>query len=155
MYSLALIIFVVSEKKVLTTRTIESKLPRNDHWKILYKVCVLYADRKSKMATTAIHRLTLNPMGKCSNEYNLHVNLLKTKVVIFRNRGNIKSEEKWYLNDNDSPCTSPILQLKKSEKLPSCFTLDFNLEYIDLIIFKSFPVTPHLASFNHNLIPDL
>jgi hypothetical protein len=23
--------------------------------------------------------------------------LLKTKVVIFRNRGNIKSEEKWYL----------------------------------------------------------
>jgi hypothetical protein len=26
--------------------------------------------------------------------------------------------------DNDSPCTSPILQLKKSEKLPSCFTLD-------------------------------
>jgi hypothetical protein len=23
---------------------------------------------------------------------------LKTKVVIFRNRGNIKSEEKWYLN---------------------------------------------------------
>ena len=34
----------------------------------------------------------------CSNEYNLHVNLLKTKVVIFRNRGNIKSEEKWYLN---------------------------------------------------------
>jgi hypothetical protein len=34
----------------------------------------------------------------CSNEYNLYVNLLKTKVVIFRNRGNIKSEEKWYLN---------------------------------------------------------
>jgi hypothetical protein len=26
------------------------------------------------------------------------VYLLKTKVVIFRNRGNIKSEEKWYLN---------------------------------------------------------
>jgi hypothetical protein len=47
--------------------------------------------------------------------------------------------------DNDFPCTSPILQLKKSEKLPSCFTLDFNLEYIDLIRFKSFPVTPHLA----------
>jgi hypothetical protein len=31
-------------------------------------------------------------------QLNLHVNLLKTKVVIFRNRGNIKSEEKWYLN---------------------------------------------------------
>jgi hypothetical protein len=69
MYSLALIIFVVSEKKAFehfligsnvnlciavaaildvrskrffseTTWTIESKLPRNDHWKVLYKVSV-------------------------------------------------------------------------------------------------------------------
>jgi hypothetical protein len=52
-----------------TTRTIETKLPRNDHWKVLYKVYVLYADRKSKMATTAGHRLTLDPMGKCSNAF--------------------------------------------------------------------------------------
>jgi hypothetical protein len=53
MYSLALIIFVVSEKKAFnigpygknvskpflseTTWTIETKLPRNDHWKVLYK----------------------------------------------------------------------------------------------------------------------
>jgi hypothetical protein len=62
MYSLALIIFVVSEKKAFehfpiskcffseTTWIIETKLPRNDHWKILYKVSVFYADRKSKMA---------------------------------------------------------------------------------------------------------
>jgi hypothetical protein len=45
---LALIIFVVSEKKAgknvskrffsETTRTVETKLPRNDHWKVLYKV---------------------------------------------------------------------------------------------------------------------
>ena len=40
----------------------------------------------------------INVVNVCSNEYNLHVNLLKTKVVIFRNRGNIKSEEKCYLN---------------------------------------------------------
>jgi hypothetical protein len=46
--------------------TIETKLPRNDHWKVLYKIYVFYVDRKSKMATTAIHRLTLDPMGKCS-----------------------------------------------------------------------------------------
>jgi hypothetical protein len=79
MYSLALIIFVVSEKKAFehfpigfnvgknvskrffseTTWTIETKLPRNDHWKVLYRIFVLYADRKSKMAATAIHRLTL------------------------------------------------------------------------------------------------
>ena len=49
-----------------TTWTIETKLPRNDHWKVLYIIFVLYADRKSKMAATAIHILTLNPIGKCS-----------------------------------------------------------------------------------------
>jgi hypothetical protein len=38
---------------VVSAWTIETKLPRNDHWKVLYKVCVFYADRKSKMATTA------------------------------------------------------------------------------------------------------
>ena len=47
-----------------TTWTVETKLPRNDHWKVLYKVSVFYADRKSKMAATAGHRLTLDPMGK-------------------------------------------------------------------------------------------
>jgi hypothetical protein len=53
MYSLVLIIFVVSEKKAFgpygknvskrffseTTWIIETKLPRNYHWKVLYKVC--------------------------------------------------------------------------------------------------------------------
>ena len=41
----------------------------------------------------------INVVHVCSNEYNLHVNLLKSNVVIFRNRGNIKPEEKWYLNE--------------------------------------------------------
>jgi hypothetical protein len=41
-------------------RTIETKLARNDHWKVLYKISVFYADWKSKMAATAGHRLTLN-----------------------------------------------------------------------------------------------
>jgi hypothetical protein len=31
----------------------------NDHWNVLYQVSVFYADRKSKMAATAGHRLTL------------------------------------------------------------------------------------------------
>jgi hypothetical protein len=44
-----------------TTWIIETKLPRNDHWKVLYKVCVLYVGRISKMATTAGHRLALDP----------------------------------------------------------------------------------------------
>jgi hypothetical protein len=51
------------------TRTVETKLPRNDHWKVLCKISVCYADRKSKMAATVIHRLTLDPMGKCSNAF--------------------------------------------------------------------------------------
>jgi hypothetical protein len=41
----------------------------NDRWNILYQVSVFYADRKSKMATIAGHRLTLDPMGKCSNAF--------------------------------------------------------------------------------------
>jgi hypothetical protein len=84
MYSLALIIFVVSEKKAFehfsiggpygknvskcffseTTWTVETKLPRNDHWKVLYKIYVFYADRKSKMAATTGLSLTFDPMGK-------------------------------------------------------------------------------------------
>jgi hypothetical protein len=55
-YSLALIIFVVSEKKAF-------------EWNVLYQVSVFYADQKSKMATTTGHRLTLDPMGKCSNAF--------------------------------------------------------------------------------------
>jgi hypothetical protein len=47
-----------------TTWTIETKLPSNDHSKVLYKVSVLYVDRKSKMSATAGHRLTLQPYGK-------------------------------------------------------------------------------------------
>jgi hypothetical protein len=35
-----------------TTRTVETKLPRNDHWKVLYKLYVFYSDQKSKMAAT-------------------------------------------------------------------------------------------------------
>ena len=44
---------------------------------------VLYADRKSKMATTAIHRLTLNSMGKCSNAFfSETTNMIKAKLYM-------------------------------------------------------------------------
>jgi hypothetical protein len=57
MFSLALIIFVVSE--------------------------VFYADRKSKMAATAGHRLTLDPMGKCSNAFfSETTNMIKAKLYM-------------------------------------------------------------------------
>ena len=55
----------------------------NDHWKVLYKVCVFYADRISKMATTAGHRLTLDPMGKCSNAFfSETTNIIKAKLYM-------------------------------------------------------------------------
>jgi hypothetical protein len=41
----------------------------NDHWNVIYQVSVFYADRKSKIAAIAGHRLTLDPMGKCSNAF--------------------------------------------------------------------------------------
>ena len=64
-----------------TTWTIETKLPRKDHWKVLYKVDVFYVDRKSKMSATAIHRLTLDPMGKCSNAFfSETTNFIKAKL---------------------------------------------------------------------------
>jgi hypothetical protein len=62
MYSLALIIFVVSEKKAFEHFPIGSNVNLYNHWKVLYKLYVFYADRKSKMATTAIHRLTYGKM---------------------------------------------------------------------------------------------
>ena len=54
-----------------TTWAIETKLPMNDHWKVIYKASVYYADRKSKMAATTVHRLTMDPMGYDYLRYNL------------------------------------------------------------------------------------
>ena len=55
----------------------------NDHWKVLYKIYVFYVDRKSKMAATAIHRLTLDPMGKCSNAFfSETTNMIKAKLYM-------------------------------------------------------------------------
>jgi hypothetical protein len=63
--------------------TIETKLPRNDHRKILYKVSVFYVDRKSKMAATTGHRLTLDAMGKCSNAFfSETTNMIKAKLYM-------------------------------------------------------------------------
>jgi hypothetical protein len=41
---------------------IEPKLFIN-HWKILYKHCVFYVDRNSKMTTTAGHSFYIGPIG--------------------------------------------------------------------------------------------
>jgi hypothetical protein len=70
---MALIIFVVSEKKAFEHL--------NDHWNVLYQVTVFYSDRKSKMAAIAGHRLTLDPKGKCSNAFfSETTNMIKAKL---------------------------------------------------------------------------
>jgi hypothetical protein len=82
MYSLALIIFVVSEKKAFEQGKMFQnasslkplgQLKPNCPGMIIERSSsnfyVFYADRKSKMAATAIHRLALDPIGKCSNAF--------------------------------------------------------------------------------------
>jgi hypothetical protein len=59
-----------------------------------------------------------------SNEYDLYINMSKTKIVIFRNRGNCKPEEKWFLNGNHS-C---ILSLNKT--MPSAYIRRYKENYI-------------------------
>ena len=55
----------------------------NDHWNVLYQVSVFYADWKSKMAAIAGHRLTLDPMGKCSNAFfSETTNMIKAKLYM-------------------------------------------------------------------------
>ena len=45
------------------------------------KFRLFYADRKSKMATTAGNILTLDPMGKCSNAFfSETMNMIKAKL---------------------------------------------------------------------------
>ena len=47
------------------------------------QIFVFYVDRKSKMAATAIHRLTLDPMGKCSNAcFSEITNIIKAKLYM-------------------------------------------------------------------------
>jgi hypothetical protein len=62
---------------------LKPKLPRTDHWKVLYKFSAFYADRKSKMAATAGHRLTLDPMEKYSNAFfSETTNMIKAKLYM-------------------------------------------------------------------------
>jgi hypothetical protein len=51
--------------------------------KVLYKISVFYADWKSKMAATAGHRLTLDPIGKYSNAFfSETTNMIKAKLYM-------------------------------------------------------------------------
>jgi hypothetical protein len=73
MYSLALIIFVVSEKKAF------AYFPKGSN----VKVSAFYADEKSKMDATAGHKLTLDPVGKYSNAFfSETTNMIKAKLYM-------------------------------------------------------------------------
>ena len=53
----------------------------NCKWMIIGMSFTKFADRKSKMAATAIHGLTLDPMGKCSNAFfSETTNIIKAKL---------------------------------------------------------------------------
>ena len=39
----------------------------------------------------------ISTVNKCSKQHGLYINLLKTKIIVFRNRGVLKENEKWYL----------------------------------------------------------
>ena len=53
----------------------------------------------------------INSVNMYSNEYGLYINLLKTKIVIFRNRGHVKAEEKWFLNGNKIDVCNVLMYL--------------------------------------------
>ena len=50
-------------------RSVLKLFPRNDHWKVLYKFYVFYADRKSKMAATTGHSINTEPYGENTEIY--------------------------------------------------------------------------------------
>jgi hypothetical protein len=76
MYSLALIIFVVSEKKAF------EHFPKGSNVILCIAVAAIL-DEKSKMAATTIHRLTLDPLGKCSNAFlSETTNIIKAKLYM-------------------------------------------------------------------------
>ena len=66
-----------------TTNMIKAKLYMNVHWKVLYKFVFFNADRKFKIAATAGHRLTLDPMGTYSNAFfSETTNMIKAKLYM-------------------------------------------------------------------------
>jgi hypothetical protein len=78
MYSLALIIFVVSEKKAFEHFPVGSNVNL-----CIDKLYVFFAVQKSRVPTTAIHRLTLDPTGKCSNAFfSETTNMIKAKLYM-------------------------------------------------------------------------
>ena len=61
----------------------------------------MYAD-DTVLFSENVHDLQkmIDTVNECSVEKGLHINLSKTKIVVFRSKGIVKQNEKWYLNGN-------------------------------------------------------
>lgn len=46
-----------------------------------------------------------------SNEQDLYINLAKTKIVVFRNKGSVKPDEKWFLNGDKIEISDQFIYL--------------------------------------------
>ena len=75
------------------------------------KFC-FYADQKSKVATTAGHRLTLDPMGKCSNAFSETTNMIKAKLYMNalkskhgQQKSTLKQQQPYTLTPEQQPYT--------------------------------------------------
>ena len=62
---------------------------------------ILYADDTVIISESAEGlQKQLNDLYDYCNEWKLKVNTLKTKIVIFRNRGKVQATDKWYYDEN-------------------------------------------------------
>jgi hypothetical protein len=76
-----------------------------DHWNVLYQVSAFYADRIPKMATTAGHRLTLDPRRSLKCEEFTDDGRQVMAIVHF-GPGELKSLNvgNWKFTDKDNYC---------------------------------------------------
>ena len=72
----------------------------------------MYADNTVLFSESVKELQTMiNVVNDFSNEHNLYINLSKTKIVVFRNRGNLRPDEKWFLNGNSIENCNEFLYL--------------------------------------------
>ena len=63
--------------------------------------CILYADNIAHCADTVRNlQIQINKLSEFCNEFKLSINMSKTEVIVFRNGGPLRTNEKWYFNGN-------------------------------------------------------
>ena len=73
---------------------------------------LMYADDMVIFAESAEElQAMLNTLHSYTTKWNLTVNVEKTKIVIFRNGGKIRSDEKWFLNGENISTVDKFMYL--------------------------------------------